>query len=246
METEEWMQAFLCFQKVQQLESGYRDTEWLLSRVQRELTAQTRRRTELFTELLDQKFGSINHEGGNLARQIPEQLVVSAQDFYGDSLGRLKSRLQGDRFLLKQVPQWERHVQIQEMASNYAAIEDSIDRVAQIVGVQDTTNQAAQRARGDAAQQMPEQTLESALSFYGDSLGRLKDQLRSERSNLIEIWETLSDSDASTKHTSFIADLEELYESTRAIIQDMIDYYTLIEDSLDQAAQDLGVEGEVN
>jgi hypothetical protein len=146
LHAEEWLQAFLCFQKIQQLEPGYRDTEWLLSRVQRELTRQMHRRTQL-----------LGQEGANLAQQTEEQVVQSARDFYGYSLGRLKSQLQGDRYelesLVEQVPQWERRGQIEEMTSNYAAVEDSINRVAQIVGVQDTvedqdTNQSPQGSGG--------------------------------------------------------------------------------------------------
>jgi hypothetical protein len=82
---------------------------------------------------------------------------------------------------------------------------------------------------------MPEQILGSALSFYGDSLRRMKDQVRSERTKLVELWEAVPDSEALFRPPA----LEESRKNTHAIIQDMIDYYTPIEDSLDQAIQDL-------
>ena len=36
-------------------------------------------------------------ESQNLVQQIQEQTIKSAQDFYGESLGRINSQLQGDR-----------------------------------------------------------------------------------------------------------------------------------------------------
>jgi pyruvate/2-oxoglutarate dehydrogenase complex dihydrolipoamide acyltransferase (E2) component len=99
----------------------------------------------------------------NLAQQIQEQTLRSAQDFYGESLGRLKGQLQGDRSqlesLAEQMPSEEAQAQIQEMVDSYTAIEDSLDQAAQDLGVEDTVNQAVQQAQdalGQAAQGVQE------------------------------------------------------------------------------------------
>jgi pyruvate/2-oxoglutarate dehydrogenase complex dihydrolipoamide acyltransferase (E2) component len=87
----------------------------------------------------------------NLAQQIQEQTLRSAQDFYGNSLGRLKGQLQGDRSqlesLAEQVPSEDAQAQIQEMVDSYMAIEESLDQAAQDLGVQDAVNQAVQQAQ---------------------------------------------------------------------------------------------------
>jgi pyruvate/2-oxoglutarate dehydrogenase complex dihydrolipoamide acyltransferase (E2) component len=88
-------------------------------------------------------------ESQNLAQQIREQTVKSAQDFYGKSLGRIKSQLQGDRSqlesLAEQVPDEEAQAQIQEMADSYAIIEESFDQAVQDLGVEDAVSQALQQ-----------------------------------------------------------------------------------------------------
>jgi pyruvate/2-oxoglutarate dehydrogenase complex dihydrolipoamide acyltransferase (E2) component len=90
-------------------------------------------------------------ESQNLAQQIQEQTIKSAQDFYGESLGRIKSQLQGDlsqlESLAEQVPQEEAQAQIQELADSYAVIEESFDQVIQDLGVQDVVSQALQQAQ---------------------------------------------------------------------------------------------------
>src|SRR5215208_364996 len=64
-----------------------------------------------------------------LVQQIQEQTIKSAQNFYGESLGRINSQLQGNRSQLEsqgeQIPDEE--AQIQEMADSYAVIEESFD-----------------------------------------------------------------------------------------------------------------------
>ena len=90
-------------------------------------------------------------ESQNLAQQIQEQTIKSAQDFYGASLGRIKSQLQGDRSqlesLAEQVPQEEAQAQIQELADSYAVIEESFDQAIQDLGLQDVVSQALQQAQ---------------------------------------------------------------------------------------------------
>jgi hypothetical protein len=63
------------------------------------------------------------------------------QDFYGESLGRINSQLQGNRSqmesLAEQIPDEEAQAQIQEMADSYAVIEESFDKAVQDLGVED-------------------------------------------------------------------------------------------------------------
>jgi pyruvate/2-oxoglutarate dehydrogenase complex dihydrolipoamide acyltransferase (E2) component len=101
----------------------------------------------------------------NLQQQIQQQTIQSAQDFYGESLGRLKSQLQSDRAqlesLAEQMPSEEAQVQIQELVDSYEAIESSLDQSAQDVGVEDAVNQALQQAQ-EAVGQVAGQTQEAA------------------------------------------------------------------------------------
>jgi molecular chaperone GrpE (heat shock protein) len=108
-------------------------------------------------------------ESQNLVQQIQEQTIKSVQDFYGESLGRIKSQLQGDRSqlesLAEQIPDEE--AQIQEMADSYAMIEESFDRAVQDLGVEDAVSQALQQAQ-EAVGQMTGQAEEAAGAVTGD------------------------------------------------------------------------------
>jgi pyruvate/2-oxoglutarate dehydrogenase complex dihydrolipoamide acyltransferase (E2) component len=101
----------------------------------------------------------------NLQQQIQQQTIQSAQDFYGESLGRLKSQLQNDRAQLKslaeQMPSEEAQMQIQELVDSYEAIESSLDQSAEDLGVEDTVNQALQQAQ-EAVGQVAGQAQEAA------------------------------------------------------------------------------------
>ena len=80
----------------------------------------------------------------------------------------------------------------------------------------------------DLSQQIQEQTVSSARGFFGESLGRLKGQLQSDRAELESLTEKIPD------------------EEAQAQIQEMVDSFSEIENSLDQGAQDLGIEDAVN
>ena len=101
----------------------------------------------------------------NLQQQIQQQTIQSAQDFYGESLGRLKSQLQSDRAqlesLAEQMPSVEAQAQIQELVDSYEAIESSLDQSAQDIGVEDAVNQALQQAQ-EAVGQVAGQAQEAA------------------------------------------------------------------------------------
>jgi pyruvate/2-oxoglutarate dehydrogenase complex dihydrolipoamide acyltransferase (E2) component len=106
----------------------------------------------------------------NLQQQIQQQTIQSAQDFYGESLGRLKSQLQTDRAqlesLAEQVPSEEAQAQIQELVDSYEAIESSLDQSAQDLGVVDAVNQALQQAQ-EAVGQVAGQAQEAAGQVTG-------------------------------------------------------------------------------
>jgi pyruvate/2-oxoglutarate dehydrogenase complex dihydrolipoamide acyltransferase (E2) component len=107
----------------------------------------------------------VTEDAQNLQQQIREQTVQSAQDFYGESLGRLKGQLQSDRAqlesLAEQVPDEEAQAQIQELVDSYEAIESSLDQSAQDLGVEDAVNQALQQAQ-EAVGQVAGQAQEAA------------------------------------------------------------------------------------
>jgi hypothetical protein len=108
-------------------------------------------------------------ESQNLVQQIQEQIIKSAQDFYGESLGRINSQLQGDRSqlesLAEQIPDEE--AQIQEMADSYAMIGESFDKGVRDLGVEDAVSQALQQAQ-EAAGQVAGQAEEAAGAVTGD------------------------------------------------------------------------------
>ena len=66
--------------------------------------------------------------------------------------------------------------------------------------------------------------LQEALSFYGQAMGRVKSQVQNYREQLEQYSQQLPDGDA------------------QAQIQEMIDSYSEIEGSMDQATQDAGVQ----
>jgi pyruvate/2-oxoglutarate dehydrogenase complex dihydrolipoamide acyltransferase (E2) component len=107
----------------------------------------------------------VSESAQNLQQQIQQQTIQSAQDFYGESLGRLKSQLQTDRAqlesLAEQVPSEEAQAQIQELVDSYEAIESSLDQSAQDLGVMDTVNEALQQAQ-EAVGQVAGQAQEAA------------------------------------------------------------------------------------
>jgi uncharacterized protein DUF2442/2-oxoacid dehydrogenase-like protein with E3 subunit-binding domain len=104
-------------------------------------------------------------------KKIGDQSMRVAQDFYDHSLGQLKGQLQGDRSqlesLAEQIPQEEAQAQIQEMVDSYTAIENSLDQVAQALGIEEAVNQAAQQGQETAGQ---------ATYQAQDAVGQVTDQ----------------------------------------------------------------------
>jgi hypothetical protein len=86
----------------------------------------------------------------DLNQNIQKQVLKSAQDFYTNSLGSLKSQLVNDssqlQEMLEQVPdsQEDARAQIEALLASYEALENSLDEFAQEHGVEDTVNQVSQ------------------------------------------------------------------------------------------------------
>ena len=80
------------------------------------------------------------------------------------------------------------------------------------------------------AQQIQEQVQQSAEDFFGDSLGAIKNQLATQRSQLQEIVEMVP----------------EAQEGGRAQLEQLLDSYEQLESSLDEVAQEQGLQEVVN
>ena len=110
-------------------------------------------------------------ESQNLVQQIQEQTIKSAQNFYGESVGRINSQLQGNRSQLEslgeQIPDEEAQAQIQEMADSYAVIEESFDKAVQDLGVEVAVSQALQQVQ-EAVGQVAGQAEDAAGTVTGD------------------------------------------------------------------------------
>ena len=89
----------------------------------------------------------------NLQQQIQEQTMKSAQDFYGDSLGRIEGQLQNDRAqpegLAEQSPP-DAQAQLQEMVDSYSEISGGTERL-MIIAVPYPVSGRQGRRRGSGA-----------------------------------------------------------------------------------------------
>ena len=83
----------------------------------------------------------MTEQGPNLQQQMQQQATQNAQNFYGQSIGRVKSQVQNYRSQLEefsqQVPEGDAQAQIQEMIDSYMELEGSMDQAAQDMGVED-------------------------------------------------------------------------------------------------------------
>ena len=108
----------------------------------------------------------------NLQQQNLQAATENAQNFYGQSIGSLKSQVQNYREQLEQFSQQlpeDSQAQVQEMIDSYIELESSMDQAAQDAGVQDQTESAAhqtqhqiQQAAGGAAHQTPDAAEQAA------------------------------------------------------------------------------------
>ena len=82
----------------------------------------------------------------------------------------------------------------------------------------------------DLVQQVQEQVQQSAENYFGDSLGAIKNQLATHRSQLQELIEMLPESQ----------------EGGSAQLQQLLSSYEELENSLDEVAQEQGLQETVN
>jgi len=108
---------------------------------------------------------------------MQQQTEQNTQDFYGKSVGSLKSQIQNYRSQLEQysqqLPEGDAQAQVQEMIDSYTELESSMDQAAQDAGVQDKVEEAAQQAQ----QQMQQYAQESAQQAGGGQQGGGQQQL---------------------------------------------------------------------
>lgn len=82
-----------------------------------------------------------------------QQYLQQAQDFYAQSMGRIKGQMQSDSAqldsIMQQLPE-ESQAQIQEMTDSYTQFEGTIDQAGQDTGTQEAMDEAAQQARQNA------------------------------------------------------------------------------------------------
>ena len=113
-------------------------------------------------------------QGPNLQQQLQQQATQNAQNFYGQSIGSLKSQVQNYRSQLEQFSQQlpeDSQAQVQEMIDSYSEIEGSMDRAAQDTGVEDAMSQAVEKT-----QQQMQQVAQGAAQQAQDTAGQAAQQ----------------------------------------------------------------------
>jgi pyruvate/2-oxoglutarate dehydrogenase complex dihydrolipoamide acyltransferase (E2) component len=104
-------------------------------------------------------------QGQNLQQQVQQQATQSAQNFYGQSVGGLKSQVQNYREQLEQftqqLPDGDAKSQIQEMIDSYTELEGSMDQAAQDADVEEAAKEAAQQTN-QQMQQFAQETAQQA------------------------------------------------------------------------------------
>ena len=120
------------------------------------------------TEETTEESSSLSYESGpqeeegpqDLSQQVQEQTVNSAHEFFGESLGRLKSQLQDERTqfesLAEQVSTKKRRPRSRRW-STPTSLESSLDQSAEDLGLTEDVNQALQQAQQAAGGQQEEE-----------------------------------------------------------------------------------------
>jgi hypothetical protein len=84
-----------------------------------------------------------------------EQYLEQARVFFARSMGRIKGQMQSDgaqlQGFMQQLPPNEQ-AQLQEMTDSYSQFEGTIDQAAQVAGVEDAANEAAQQTNEQVQQ----------------------------------------------------------------------------------------------
>ena len=119
----------------------------------------------------------------NLTQNVQKQVLKSAQDFYANSLGSLKSQLENDHSqlqeMLKQLPhsqEEDARAQLEALVASYEALENSLDEFAQEHGVEDTVNQLTQQAQEENVGQATEEQASEEAGGATEAAGEATDQ----------------------------------------------------------------------
>src|ERR671910_1031450 len=117
----------------------------------------------------------------NLQQQTQDQYLQQAQDYFGQSMGRIKGQMQSDSAqlegIMQQLPE-ESQAQIQEMTDSYAQFEGIIDQSAQDAGVQDTVDEAAQQVRQSADGALGQEPADQAAGQVQEAVGGAAGQVQ--------------------------------------------------------------------
>ncbi len=118
-------------------------------------------------------------QGQNLQQQVQQQAAESAQNFYGQSVGGLKSQIQNYREQLEQfsqqLPEGDAQAQVQEMIDSYSELEGSMDQAAQDQGIEDAVNEAAQQTN-QQIQQTAQGVTQQAQDSENGAAGQAQQQ----------------------------------------------------------------------
>src|SRR5215203_5609011 len=95
----------------------------------------------------------------NLQQQTQDQYLQQAQDYFGQSMGRIKGQMQSDSAQLESIMQ-----QLPEESQ------------AQDAGVQDTVDEAAQQARQSADGALGQEPADQAAGQVQEAVGGVADQ----------------------------------------------------------------------
>ena len=92
----------------------------------------------------------MTEQGQDLRQRIEEQVQQTAEDFFGESMGSIKTQLANQRSQLQEIvemlpeSQESGRAQLEQLLGSYEELENNLDEVAQEQGVQEAVNQAAQ------------------------------------------------------------------------------------------------------
>src|SRR5215211_2991877 len=117
----------------------------------------------------------------NLQQQTEDQYLQQAQEYFAQSMGRIKGQMQSDSAQLEGVMQQlpaESQALIQEMTDSYTQFEGTIDQAAQDAGVQDTLDEAAEQARQAADEASGPVPVELVADQVQEVAGELGDQVQ--------------------------------------------------------------------
>jgi pyruvate/2-oxoglutarate dehydrogenase complex dihydrolipoamide acyltransferase (E2) component len=122
----------------------------------------------------------------NLQQQMQQQATESTQNFYGQSIGSLKSQIQNYREQLEQysqqLPEGDAQAQVQEMIDSYTELEGSMDQAAQDADVEEAAKEAAQQTN----QQMQQFAQETAQQAEDDSQNGAAGQVQGQQEQIEE------------------------------------------------------------